>query len=94
MTVVMGHAQVYDKLILTDGSMVEGRIEKYFKDVCLLDQAFVKDTDKTIKDVITEAIAAIGENISIRRFVRYEMGEGLQKREDNFVDEVMGQMKK
>ena len=71
--------------------MVEGRIEKYYKEVCLLEQPFVKDSDKTVKGMIMEAIASIGENISVRRFVRYEMGEGLEKREDNFVDEVMMQ---
>lgn len=73
--------------------MVQGRIEKFYKDFCLLDQEFVKDTDKTISALLTDKIAQIGENISIRRFVRYEMGEGLQKRQDNFVDEVMSQMK-
>ena len=71
--------------------MVEGRIEKYYKEVCLLEQPFVKDSDKTVKGMIMEAIASIGENISVRRFVRYEMGEGLEKRDDNFVDEVMKQ---
>jgi elongation factor Ts len=73
--------------------MVEGRIEKYFKEACLLEQPFVKDTDKTINDLVNEKVAEIGEKISIRRFVRYQMGEGLQKREDNFADEVMSQMK-
>lgn len=71
--------------------MVEGRIQKYFKDVCLLEQPFVKDQDKAVKDVLNEKIAEIGEKISIRRFVRYEMGEGLEKRKDDFVDEVMKQ---
>lgn len=74
--------------------MVEGRIEKYYKEICMLEQPFIKDTDKTVKDVLTEMIARIGENISIRRFVRFEKGEGLQKKENNFVEEVMGQMKK
>ena len=73
--------------------MVEGRIKKYFKEVCLLDQPFVKDPDKSIADYVKEQIAALGENITIRRFTRYEMGEGLQKREDNFVEEVMNQAK-
>lgn len=72
--------------------MVEGRIEKYFKEVCLLEQPFVKDTDKTIRDLVHEKVATIGENINIRRFVRYEMGEGLQKRQDDFVSEVMNQV--
>ncbi len=73
--------------------MVEGRIEKYYKEICLLEQPFIKDTDMTIQEVVTSMIAKIGENISIRRFVRYEMGEGLQKKEDNFVEEVMSQVK-
>ncbi len=74
--------------------MVEGRIQKYYKEVCLLEQPFVKDTDKTVKDIVTEKIAEIGEKIAIRRFTRYEMGEGLEKREDCFVDEVMKQASK
>ena len=55
-------------------NMVEGRIKKYFKEVCLLDQPFVKDPDKSIADYVKEQIAALGENITIRRFTRYEMG--------------------
>lgn len=74
--------------------MVEGRIKKYYKDVCLLEQPFVKDSDKTVQDLVTEKIAEIGEKISIRRFARFEMGEGLQKREDDFVEEVMKQASK
>ena len=74
--------------------MVEGRVEKYFKEVCLLEQPFVKDTDKTIKDLVSEATVAIGEKISIRRFTRYERGEGIQKREDNFAQEVAEQLSK
>jgi elongation factor Ts len=71
--------------------MVEGRIEKYYKEVCLMEQPYVKDPDKSIKDLIGEATASIGEKISIRRFTRYERGEGLEKRVDNFADEVMAQ---
>lgn len=74
--------------------MVEGRIKKYYKEVCLLEQPFVKDTDKTISQLVTEKIAEIGEKIAIRRFTRYEMGEGLEKRQDDFVDEVMKQASK
>ena len=74
--------------------MVEGRIKKYFKEVCLLEQPFVKDPDKTISQLVTEKIAEIGEKISIRRFTRYEMGEGLEKRADDFVEEVMKQTSK
>ena len=72
--------------------MVAGRLEKYYKQVCLLEQPFIKDTDKTVLDVINEKIAKIGEKISVRRFTRYEMGEGLKKREDNFAEEVMRQV--
>ena len=74
--------------------IVDGQIQKYLKEICLMDQPFVKDTDKTISDLVTEKIATIGENISIRRFVRYEMGEGLEKRQDDFVAEVMAQQGK
>ncbi len=68
--------------------MVEGRIEKYYKGVCLLEQPFIKDTDKTISQLQTEMVAIIGENINIRRFTRYEMGEGLEKRQENLAEEV------
>jgi elongation factor Ts len=74
--------------------MVEGRVEKYYKEICLLEQPFVKNPDMTVQVVLNSMIAKIGENLSIRRFTRYEMGEGLQKKEDNFVEEVMSQMKK
>lgn len=73
--------------------MVQGRIKKFYQDICLMEQAFVKDPSKTITDVMNEATLKIGEKLTIRRFVRYEMGEGLQKREDNFVEEVMKQAK-
>lgn len=72
--------------------MVEGRVKKYYKDVCLMNQDFVKDPSKTITQVINESILTIGEKIAIRRFVRYEMGEGLEKRCDNLAEEVAKQM--
>ena len=73
--------------------MIVGRIEKYYKEICLLEQPFIKNTDITIQQLITEQISKIGENINIRRFVRYELGEGIEKRKDNFVEEVMAQIK-
>ena len=73
--------------------MVEGRIEKYYKENCLLEQPFIKDTDKTVQDLLNDKIMKLGENITVRRFVRYEVGEGLAKKEQNFVDEVMSQIK-
>ena len=72
--------------------MVEGRIEKYYKEVCLLEQPFIKDPDRTVQQLMNEKIATIGENISIRRFARFEMGEGLAKKEENFAAEVMKQI--
>ncbi|HZJ57608.1 MAG TPA: translation elongation factor Ts [Clostridia bacterium] len=71
--------------------MIVGRIEKYIKEICLMEQPFVKDPDKTVQDVLNEQIATIGENMSVRRFVRFEKGEGLEKRQDDFLDEVMSQ---
>ncbi|CAM3358430.1 translation elongation factor Ts [Marinicrinis lubricantis] len=73
--------------------MVEGRISKYYEEYCLMEQSFVKDPDKTITELVNEKISTIGENITIRRFVRYELGEGLEKKQDNFVEEVMSQVK-
>ena len=73
--------------------MIIGRIEKYYKENCLLDQEFIKDSDKSVGQVITEAVAKIGEKIDVRRYVRYELGEGLEKRNDDFVAEVMAQAK-
>lgn len=73
--------------------MIEGRIKKYYEDVCLLNQHFVKNPDLTVKDLLTEATLKIGEKLSVRRFVRYELGEGLEKRVDNLAEEVEKQMK-
>ena len=79
-------AHVVDKI-------VEGRLSKFFEETCLLEQPFIKDPDKTVGTLLQEKVAVIGENISIRRFVRFELGEGLQKKQDNFVEEVMAQAK-
>jgi len=56
--------------------IVEGRLEKFYQEKCLLEQPFIKDNDKTVQDILTETIASLGENISIARFARYEVGEG------------------
>lgn len=68
--------------------MLEGRIKKYYQDYCLMDQPFVKDGSKTIADIVNETIAFVGEKITIRRFVRYEMGEGIEKPKEDFAAEV------
>ncbi|HRY13151.1 MAG TPA: translation elongation factor Ts [Syntrophomonadaceae bacterium] len=73
--------------------MVEGRIEKFYKENCLLEQQFIKDPDKTVQQLIHEHVAKIGENINVRRFTRYELGEGIEKQQSDFAAEVMSQIK-
>ena len=73
--------QVIDKI-------VEGQIVKFYEDSVLLDQPFVKDTNKIVADLVTEKVAKTGERIAIRRFMRYKMGEGLERRVDDFGGEV------
>ena len=68
--------------------MLEGQVKKYYAEVCLVHQPYVKDPSKSIKDIVIEATATIGEKISIRRFVRYELGEGIEKKSENFAEEV------
>jgi elongation factor Ts len=71
--------------------ITEGQITKWMKEICLLDQPFVKDPDKTIDQLLQTLIAKIGENIKIRRFVRFELGEGLEKKKTDFAAEVAEQ---
>ena len=68
--------------------IIEGRLNKYYEETVLLDQPFVKDPSKTIGELVAEKIASIKENISIRRFTRYKMGEGIEKKQDDFAAEV------
>lgn len=72
--------------------MIEGRVKKFYQDVCLLEQTYVKDSSKTIRQYIEEQTIVIGEKISIRRFARFVLGEGLEKRVDNLAEEVAKQM--
>ena len=74
--------------------MVEGRVEKYYKENVLMEQAFVKNPDITISTLVNEATLASGEKISIRRFVRYECGEGIEKKESNLAAEIAEMTKK
>ena len=71
--------------------IIEGKLNKHFEEVCLLNQAFIKDGDKTVQDVINDLTLVIGEKITVRRFVRWEVGEGLEKRQDDFAAEVAAQ---
>ena len=68
--------------------MVDGKLEKFYKEVCLLEQPFVKNPDVSIEKLVVEAIAKLGENISIRRFSRYRVGEGMEKKSTDFAAEV------
>ncbi|MBY4603932.1 MULTISPECIES: translation elongation factor Ts [Bacillus] len=68
--------------------MVEGRLNKFFEEICLLDQAFVKNPDEKVKQVVA------AKNATVQTYVRYEVGEGIEKRQENFAEEVMNQVKK
>ena len=68
--------------------IIEGRLNKFYEENVLLDQPFVKDPAKTVGDLVTEKIASIKENITVRRFARFKMGEGIEKKQDDFAAEV------
>lgn len=68
--------------------IIEGQVNKFYADICLMEQPFVKDPDKTVQTFLNETIATIGENMSIRRFSRFVLGEGLEKKESDFAAEV------
>ncbi|MBE9531908.1 MAG: translation elongation factor Ts [Proteobacteria bacterium] len=73
--------------------IIEGKIEKFYKENCLVEQSFVKNPDKSIGDIVTEAIAALGENISIRRFMVFKVGEGIEKEATDLAAEVAAVIK-
>ncbi len=72
--------------------IVEGKIGKYYRDVVLMEQAFIKDPDKDVQTLVKEKIAELGENVSIRRFTRYQVGEGLEREEKDLAQEVQEQI--
>ncbi len=71
--------------------IAEGKLRKFYEENCLLEQKWVKDGDKTIQTLVDETVATIGEKMTVRRFTRYQLGEGLEKRQDNFAEEVAAQ---
>jgi elongation factor Ts len=77
-------ANIVDKI-------VDGKMEKYFSEFVLLEQPFVKNPDLTVGQLISETVAKIGENIQVRRFTRFKLGEGIEKRQDDFAAEVLAQ---
>jgi elongation factor Ts len=74
--------------------IAEGKLNKWFKEVTLMDQQFVKDPDKTIDDLAKELSGKCGEKITVRRFVRYQLGEGIEKKQENFAEEVAAELAK
>jgi elongation factor Ts len=87
--------KIYREQALAEGKpekivdkIVEGRVSKYYKQVCLLHQPFIKDDKLSVEDLVKKAVSETGENVQVRRFTRYELGEGLEKREDDLAAEV------
>lgn len=72
--------------------IIEGKLDKFYSDICLLEQGFIKDDSMTIQELLTKKTGEIGEKISIRRFARYELGEGIEKSTKNFAQEVEEQI--
>lgn len=72
--------------------IVEGKLGKFYEEICLLEQPFIREPSVKVQDLLNEKISKIGENIKIRRFVRFEVGEGLEKKEEDFASEVAKQM--
>lgn len=83
-SVIASEREIYTNMAANEGKpaqvlekIVDGKIDKYFKEICLLDQPFVKDPDKSVEQLIQESVGTLGENIKVRRFTRYERGEKL-----------------
>ncbi|MBU2542557.1 translation elongation factor Ts [Patescibacteria group bacterium] len=74
------------------GKIVEGKMSKFYSEVCLLEQPFIKDEDKTVGEMLNQASGEIGEKVSLRRFARYELGEGIEKKVCDFAEEVAEQL--
>jgi len=92
--VEMGKDDLGNKPAEIKEKIVEGRIQKKLKEKALLDQVFIRDTSMTIEELVKKNIAEMGENIQIRRFEKFNLGEGLEKKDENFSDEVEKMMKR
>lgn len=88
----MGREDLANKPENIREKIVQGRIEKRLKELSLLDQPYIRDQNITVEELIKQTISTIGENIQVRRFVRFVLGEGIEKEEVNFADEVAAQM--
>lgn len=93
-SIEMGREDLAKKPDNIKEKIVQGRVEKRLKEMCLLDQPYIKDQNITVSDLIKQSIAQLGENIKVRRFNRFVLGEGIEKEESNFADEVAAQMGK
>lgn len=99
--VINSEKEIYKTQALESGKpekivdkIATGKLEKYFSEICLLEQKFIRDPDKTVEEIVKETIAKTGENIVIRRFTRYELGEGLEKRSCNLAEEIAKELEK
>ena len=90
----MGKDDLGNKPANIKEKIVQGRIEKRLKEMTLMDQPFIRDQSITVEELVKQGIATLGENIKIRRFARFVLGEGIEKQESNFADEVAAQMGK
>ncbi|MCU0517491.1 MAG: translation elongation factor Ts [Oscillatoria sp. Prado101] len=88
----MGRDDLASKPVNIREKIVQGRIEKRLKELSLMDQPFIRDQNITVEELVKQAIAQLGENIQVRRFVRFVLGEGIEKQESNFAEEVAAQM--
>ncbi len=87
----MGRDDLGNKPVNIKEKIVQGRIEKRLKELSLLDQPYIRDQNITVEELVKQKIAELGENIQVRRFVRFVLGEGIEKQETNFADEVAAQ---
>ena len=87
----MGRDDLGKKPVEIKEKIVQGRIEKRFKELSLLDQPYIRDQGITVDELIRQTIAQVGENIQVRRFVRFVLGEGIEKKQSNFAEEVAAQ---
>jgi len=88
MEIARGQAREQKKPEAIVEKIAQGKVDKYFREVCLLEQPFVKDDKLAVQDVLTQAVAKIGENMQVRRFARFVLGEGLEKKQENLAEEV------
>lgn len=88
----MGRDDLGNKPANVKEKIVQGRIDKRLKELSLMDQPFIRDQNITVEELVKQAIAQLGENIQVRRFVRFVLGEGIEKEEKNFAEEVAAQM--